>query len=335
MAVFNTELSRKGPGLLYRDIVAGKDADITGVAAIIQKIRPDILLLLDFDHDASALALGAFRGVLNSGKDAIDYPYYFAPPQNVGLQSGFDLDGDGRLREPEDAMGFGWFRGDGAMALLSRFKLDISRAKDFATARWASFDWAEQPVNSDSTLFPSENVAENRYLASKSFWDVPVILSSGVRLNILASHASTPVFDGPEDANGKRNRDEIRFWSEYISNEKSYSDKFVLLAGLNADPIDGEGAHAAVDALRNHSLVLDPQPRSDGAGTEGNSKHRGDPSLDTVDWREPTPGNLRVDYVLPSSNLKILRSGVFWPASTYPLITQAASRHRLVWVDLE
>jgi hypothetical protein len=54
----------------------------------------------------------------------------------------------------------------------------------------------------------------------------------------------------------------------------------------------------------------------------------------------PGPGNLRVDYVLPSKNLRMLDAAVFWPLSTDPLFRLVGvfpfptSDHRLVWVDL-
>jgi hypothetical protein len=43
-----------------------------------------------------------------------------------------------------------------------------------------------------------------------------------------------------------------------------------------------------------------------------------------------------VDYVLPSADLNVRGAGVHWP-SDRPALDQAvtASRHRLVWVDLE
>ena len=59
-------------------------------------------------------------------------------------------------------------------------------------------------------------------------------------------------------------------------------------------------------------------------------------ATDTADWADPTPGNLRVDYVLPSADWQVSGSGVIWPAHPDPLaqIVAKASRHRLVWVDL-
>ena len=51
---------------------------------------------------------------------------------------------------------------------------------------------------------------------------------------------------------------------------------------------------------------------------------------------KPGPGNLRVDYVLPSATLAVSGAGVFWPAPGDPAagVAATASRHRLVWVDI-
>jgi hypothetical protein len=89
-------------------------------------------------------------------------------------------------------------------------------------------------------------------------------------------------------------------------------------------------------------------PRSRGASEAAhrqggaNAGQRGDASLDTADFsdRGNAVGNLRADYVLPSSNLEVCASGVFWPASTdaeFALVNDdvdASSDHRLVWVDI-
>ena len=73
---------------------------------------------------------------------------------------------------------------------------------------------------------------------------------------------------------------------------------------------------------------------------EANQTHAGDPALDTADFTDDTPGNLRVDYVLPSNGLDVLAADVFWPSdrdALSRLVTiepLASSDHRLVWVDL-
>ena len=39
----------------------------------------------------------------------------------------------------------------------------------------------------------------------------------GKTVHFLVSHPTPPVFDGPEDRNGTRNADEIRFWADYVT----------------------------------------------------------------------------------------------------------------------
>ena len=78
--------------------------------------------------------------------------------------------------------------------------------------------------------------------------------------------------------------------------------------------------------------LQDPAPRSAYGRRVSNPDHSGDPALDTTDWSDPVPGNLRVDYVLPSAGLTIVGSGVVWPQAADRV---AASHHGLVWVDLD
>ena len=109
----------------------------------------------------------------------------------------------------------------------------------------------------------------------------------------------------------------------------------MLLGGTNTDPADGQGRSAALDTLLADPRLHDPRPRGRG-DTAAEPTHTGDPALDTVDWPGPVPGNQRVDYVLPAADLRVLDSGVLWPAPDDPLAetVTTASRHRLVWVDL-
>lgn len=121
VATYNVSLGRKGPGLLLKDIISSENDQILALTAIIQHMRPDILLLNEFDHDHQNLALTAFREALNHGDSGIEYPYFFAPAGNEGHPSFLDLDGDGETGEWADALGFGRFRGGEGMALLSRY----------------------------------------------------------------------------------------------------------------------------------------------------------------------------------------------------------------------
>jgi len=352
VATFNASLSRKGPGLLLRDATLDKDTQIQNVVAIIQTVRPDILLINEFDFDYEGLALKAFLKLVakdTDGRKGLRYPHFYAPPQNTGVPSDHDLDGDGKLGGPGDAFGFGFYRGQYSMALVSRFPMDRENTRDFSKLLWKDFPNADMPTHKDGSPFPNTEAAEIMRLSSKGHWDVPITLPSGDVIHILASHPTPPVFDGPEDRNGKRNRDEILFWEHYIQNELTPSkDKFIVMGDLNADPNDGDGSHDAIRALLSSPYLIDTEPKSSGgvqaALAQGgvNSTHKTDPATTTADWRdEQGPGNLRVDYVLPSKTLRVKQSGVFWPSQEedgFEWIGEdgrASSDHRLVWVDLE
>ncbi len=180
----------------------------------------------------------------------------------------------------------------------------------------------------------------------------------GKVIHVLAGHPTPPVFDGPEDRNGRRNHDEIRFWADYIQPYRSgyvYDDqghvggldrweKFVIMGDLNTDPFDGDSSNDAALLLLNHHRINTKNTLKSRDGREAaklqrevNRTHFGKSKFDTSDFGDvsPIPGNLRVDYVLPSRNLQIKRSGVFWSKTHSPLSTLVGnSDHRLVWVDI-
>ena len=350
VATYNVSMGRKGPGLLLRDLAKGQDAQIATVSQVIAKVAPDILLLTDFDHDHGQVALQVFASQLK--EIGVSYPYTAALGSNAGLPSGLDLDGDGWLNGAGDAQGFGAFPGAQGMALLSKYPILLPKVQDYSDFLWRNLPGAKQPVT-QAGPFPSAKAQAVQRLASKGFWVLPVQLPGDRVLFILASHASPPVFDGPEDQNGLRNRDEIRFWSLYLDGKLPgipplpEDARFVLMGDTNADPIDGEGSQVAMQAVLDHPRIQDPLPKSKGgkqaAARQGgpNLRHRTDPALDTVDWDESrTDGNMRVDYVLPSANQRVTGAGVFWPApdhKDYPLVGSdgsVGSHHRLVWADL-
>lgn len=343
VASYNVSLGRDGPGLLLKAIEQGKDQQIETVVRIIARVAPDILMLGDFDYDRGNMALAAFADRLAVA--GIDYPYRFALAPNSGYDSGADLNGDGYLHDPADAFGFGKFPGAQGMAILSRYPPDLAGVKDFSGLLWADLPGASLPML-NGRPFLSEPALKVHRLSSKGHWDVPILLPDGEILRLYASHPTPPVFDGAENLNGLRNRDEIRFWLLYLGGLAG-DERFVIVGDLNADPFDGAGAHDSIRALLAHPLVQDAKPASQGAAIAAkaqggpNQKHQGAAELDTVDWDEArTPGNMRVDYVLPSANMGVTGAGVFWPApdqSGYALVGpdgSTGSHHRLVWVDL-
>ncbi len=369
-AVFNVSLARQRPSVLIDQLRAGPEnpraaAQIDAIVEIIQRVRPDVLLLLELDYDPAGEALGLFEAALaapRNGAAPLRFAHRFAAPVNTGVAVGADLDRDGVIGGPTDAQGWGLFRGQFGMALLSRHPIETESVRTFQTLLWADAPWAEAPVAPDGAPFYAPEVWRQLRLSSKSHWDAPIRLPDGRRVHVLASHPTPPVFDGPEDRNGLRNAAEIRFWADYVSGADWPVDDvgraggldqaaaFVLLGDLNADPVDGDARRGAIEALLTHPRVQPIAPESAGgraaAAAQGgaNRAHRAPPAQDTADWKDTgvrAPGNLRVDYALPSQGLRVLGSGVFWPGPEDPLrrlvgdgFPPVSSDHRLVWIDV-
>lgn len=356
VATFNCALNREQPGELLAELRGGKSEQGRKIAEIVQRADVDVLLLCELDRDSAGEAAEVFAreylAVAQGGQKPIEFGWVFAAPVNTGEPSGLDLDRDGKTDGPGDAYGFGKFPGQYAMALLSRHPLDLEKVRTFQRTKWSAMPDARRPKD-----YWTDAQWSQLRLSSKSHWDVPMHVL-GTDIHLLCSHPTPPVFDGPDDHNGCRNHDEIRFWVDYITPSQSawiVDDKgvagglsevahFVVMGDQNCDPVDGDAQRDALQVLLAHPRVQDPAPKSDGAVEMAkrqwgaNSVHRGDASLDTGDFDDTPqkgPGNLRVDYVLPSRTLRVVRSGVFWPSSYQPgngLVE--ASDHRLVWVDL-
>jgi hypothetical protein len=66
-----------------------------------------------------------------------------------------------------------------------------------------------------------------------------------------------------------------------------------------------------------------------------NTQQKGIPEADTADFNDKYTGNLRLDYVLPSTGLDVVDGAVFWPASNEDGQEWShVSDHHLVWIDL-
>ena len=377
-ATFNASLNRGSAGLLTTHLSDPSVDDQSrrqarNVAEVVQRVRPDVLLVNEFDPLNNAdgnpgpedLFRDNFLEVAQSGAVAIEYPYAFIAPSNTGVPSGKDLDNSGGAASgPNDAFGFGFFPGQFGMVVYSRYPIDVENIRTFQL-----FKWKDMPGNLIPTPFYSPDEIEILRLSSKSHWDVPIQIG-GKTVHFLVSHPTPPVFDGPEDRNGRRNHDEIRFWADYVSPGKSgyiYDDEgtfgglkpgelFVIAGDQNSDPLDGDSIPGSIQQLTEHPLVnTKATPDSEGAAEASalqggaNLAHRSDPRFDTADFADTAPGNLRADYVLPRKNLQLVDSGVFWPLRSSPLFRLTGvfdstnwgavggfptSDHRSVWIDV-
>lgn len=372
LATFNTALERSEQGALAEELATPDSEQARNVAEIVQHVRPDVLLVNEFDHDEEGVGAQRFQdnylSVAQNDAEPIVYPYVYTAPVNTGVASGVDLNGDGRVvTEPgsteyaEDAFGFGIFPGQYGMVVYSRHPIVTDQVRTFQNFLWADMPDAMLPTDPDTGKpYYSDEALEVLRLSSKSHWDIPIDTGRGRPVHLLASHPTPPSFDGPERRNVARNHDEIRFWADYISGRAGYvyddeggrgglapGSPFVIAGDLNADPHDGDGHPKAMTQLLEHQDVVDVRPSSQGGRGasrrqgEVNDEHVGDPALDSADFVDVSgPGNLRVDYVLPSRSLPARGSGVFWPTVDDPLFRLTgdhpfpSSDHRLVWVDV-
>ena len=376
-ATFNASLNRNLDGQLQADLSAPGNAQADAIAEIIQRTRPEVVLINEFDYDEDGIALADFQDNYlslshDAGGDATEpivYPYRYSAPSNTGIHSGFDLNNDG-LIDPvaspfnfvyaNDSFGFGWFPGQFGMAVYSMYPIDFDHIRTFQNFLWKDMPDALLPVNEDGSQWYSPEELEVVRLSSKSHWDLPIQIGRKT-VHFLVSHPTPPVFDGPEDRNGTRNHDEIRFWSDYVSHAGEryiYDDNgrtgglapgslFVIAGDQNADPYDGDSTDDAIwQLLDNPKVNTKVTPSSEGGVEQAylqggaNDDHIGDPAFDTADFSDFTPGNLRADYVLPGKALQIRDAGVFWPLSDDPEFALVgtfpfpSSDHRLVWVDV-
>ena len=376
-ATFNAFLNRNNEGQLITDLSdpndqlggdSSSDIQTRAVAEIIQRVNPDVLLLNEFDYDANGKAIELFQqnflGESQNGQSPVEYPYVYLAESNTGLPSGLDFDNNGSTNGPGDAFGFGFFPGQFGMVLLSKYPIATWKVRTFQKFLWKDMPNALLPVDENGNSYYSEEELDAFRLSSKSHWDIPLWIN-GKLVHVLAAHPTPPVFDGPEDRNGRRNHDEIRFWSDYVSgyykSQYIYDDKgrrgglharqaFVIMGDYNADINDGDSTNNAIAQLLNNKKINQTfAPGSLGgwqdSAQEGgaNELHQGNPILDTGDFNPAGPGNLRVDYVLPSARgLKPSCGGVFWPTEnddTYSLVGPGfpvvSSDHHLVWVDMK
>ena len=344
-ASFNTSLHRKTAGKLLKDLNAKPSrVQPRRVAEIIQRVRPDALLLNEFDYDAAGEGIEAFQknllSVSQNGQPPIEYPHVYHAAVNTGVRSGVDLNNDGKVDDAgQDAFGYGKFPGQYGMVVLSRYPILKNKIRTFQ-----KFLWKDMPDNLLPMKVDSDNVVtDDPYysaeatkifrLSSKSHWDVPIDVD-GKTIHFLVAHPTPPVFDTAEDRNGRRNHDEIRMLADYVTPGKAdylhddlgvtgglpAGSRFVIAGDMNADPNDGDGDHQAAEQLTKHPLINHQHPPQSKGGmlaakSEGlkNLEHAGDPKFDTGNFNDRSLGNLRLDYCLPSKTLSIKKSGIFWP----------------------
>lgn len=337
----------------------GAHPQLVAAAEILREVRPDVVLINEIDvvqegEGSPEDVWLAFEARYLAGGDApLSFPHVYAAPVNTGVLSGHDLNKDGVVGTEadrgtrtygDDAWGYGTYPGQYGMVIASRFPLDAAAARTFRELRWRDVPENLMPKG----WFTPEEEALVR-LSSKTHMVVPVDVD-GRRIHLVASHPTPPSFDGPEDRNGRRNHDEIRLIRDILDDAGYLVDdagaagglpagaSFIVMGDLNAslrsDPVEGR---LAIAQLLEHPRVRDT---GDVCVSEGGLAGRAAGAPDwferaTTDFRDGS----RIDYVLPSVDLPVVGGGVHWPWAERDPVgaarAEAASDHRMVWVDLE
>lgn len=352
VATFNAYLNRSSEGQILADAQSGEDEQIKKVAEIIQRVRPEVLVLQEFDYVAGRAAVDALKAnylqVSQNGAEPIEYRYVFLAESNTGIMTEFDLDNNGVAGSGGgDAYGYGDFPGQYGMVVLSQHEIVTDDVRTFQKFLWKDMPNAKLPEDptTGQPWYSEEELAVFR-LSSKSHWDVPVKVDNKV-IHVLVSHPTPPVFDGAEDRNGLRNHDENRFWYDYVDPAQSsyiYDDngktgglganrRFVITGDLNASTDEGDATDDPIGMLFSSAFINgDVEPTSLG-GVE-NASTNDFAATHTADWR------MRADYVLPSVfGTTVEETKVFWPSETdvnYHLVGPGlqSSDHRMVWADM-
>lgn len=382
--------------------LAERVIQIRNIAAIIQSVRPDVLLLNEFNNDGAGKDYQALQGFqtnylshaqsansVDGGnlQRAINYPFVQNYATNTGLNSGIDLNNNGfSLNDPNDAYGFGFYHGHYAFAIMSKYPIDTENTRTFQTFKRKDLPEAVMPkinVCDGSRDIPvglscgdnwfNEQAWNAARLSSKNHVDAPIMIptkNGNKVIHALVAHPTPPAFDTVSDNNKYRNSEENAFWLHYINAPREqttdsfiYDDKgnrggfsgdsFVIMGDLNADAQIRTGKDPRFDGIKR--LMADPKVNQEvsqikgkylpsSTGGEQATARRPHPYPHT---RTSTFG-ARADYSVPSANLDVLDSGVFWKAQGEPgrLLfdderigerggdKEVSSDHRLVWVTI-
>ena len=175
---------------------------IKNIAEIIQRVNPDIILLNEFDNqqnnsDNQHATLKTFiKQYLNksqNGQSAIDFPYFYQGQVNTGVNSGYDLDGNGKKGIlPGDGFGYGHFSGHFGMVLLSKYPIKNDKIRTFQYFKWQDMPNALKPIDPlTSQSWFSQDAWQNIRLSYKSHWDIPIRVNNKI-IHICNSKYTCP-----------------------------------------------------------------------------------------------------------------------------------------------
>jgi endonuclease/exonuclease/phosphatase family metal-dependent hydrolase len=348
------------------------DEQAEAAARVVQEVDPDVLVVNELANNIQegtvddtvpteqtniqAFVDNYLSEPQEKNLEGIDYEHTLQPESNTGLlpETDYDFNKDGESgQRPGDAFGFGFYPGQYAFGIASKFPFDEDAIRSFQEFLWADMPGnlipvagddgvvTEDPPSEDETaIYLVEEELDAFRLSSKTHIDVPFDVD-GETVHGLFSHPTPTGFDFQNNFNGRWNHDENRFWADYVAGaDYIYDDSgthgglddeasYVLLGDMNAGPGDEPLDPATKYFVDNDDFNSRSLPTSPGGATLGNqyatANFGGDGS--------------KVDWVLPSPDLSKRASSVVWPnpdANKRGLADDAiaASDHRLVWADV-
>ena len=360
VATFNVAMASSNYGDILKDL-KNNDKRIRCLAQIIQEVNPDILFVQELEFDSLNVRIKNFKQNFlekgQNGKNTVNYPYYYHFPSNAGKQSGYDLDKDGIIGGPYDAHGWGQFPNQFGLAIFSKYPIDYQKMRTFRNLKWKDLPNPHRPIDiSLNEFFWSDKVWNSLYLSSKNHIDIPVIIKTDT-IHILGLHPQNSLGDGLELRNSLKNFDEIGFFVHYLNGKPFLDDQnrtlkfnnnnfFVIMGDFNSNHVwDGSLSSLSSSQLLYHPLVNQEAsvgkfvPKSNYNEVLSSDKYFQTENSNYATRIKNNGKMERIDFVLPSANLKVTNSGVFWPTREEDTLdifseTDLCSDHRLVFVDI-
>lgn len=316
------------------------------IARTVQMNNPDVLVLTGVTYDDAGQIAEQLRSLYfaagQDGLEGLNYPHMFTAPTNSGQQSGADLDGDGMIGGPGDAIGYGDYPGQYGMIVFSKHPIDEENVRTFQDFLWRDLPGASIPQG----YAPLEQSILR--LQESSLWDVPIeVPGESDHVHVVATALAA---EEPTQTQAARAEDIRRVIADYVDGSSWYlSDDDGQAGGLRADDravVAGAPTLSAGEdsdeprSLLDSPRLQDPQP---GPVTEEPITDRpGDPEQthETATRFMPGERDRRSSLVLPGTGFSVSGSGVFWPgegeyghAVVDPESTFSLD-DRLVWADL-
>ncbi|GGE59955.1 endonuclease [Nesterenkonia cremea] len=346
-ATMNAELTGASTEEVLADLRDGLPEART-LAETVQINAPDVLVLTGVSSDEygeiAETLNEEYLAVSQNGQEPLDYPHVFTAETNSGLDSGADLDDDGVIGGPGDAIGYGEYPGHYGTVIFSKHPIEEDQVRTFQ-----EFLWDDMPENSMEEDDFSELERSILRLSTGTLWDVPIRVD-GENIHLVASSVALP--EDSQDVDPARGSDERRMVEDFISGDGWYlyddegqegplipGNRFVLL-GQPMSPHGLEDEADGLDSLLSSYVLQDTEPTAvtdQPVDERVGAEHGTDESATRA---VPSGTDVRASYALPGAMLDVNGSGVFWPGEGeygYELVdpeSPDAPEDRLVWLDV-